>query len=136
LLRFHSSWLCAQHVSITILCIIICSSDRSCNIGCANTRCLLVLTLDSYTKLMDSSTGKMLNDFTGHVNEAYRCCACFSHAEASVVCSDENGQESAWDLLGVCPLRSFYNFTVSQNPQRRKSYSQIRLLRLMKKLIM
>ena len=96
---------------------------------------LLVLTLDSHIRLMDSSTGKLLNDFTGHVNEAYRCRACFGHAEASVVCGDENGQVWAWDLLDVCPLRSFYNFTVSQNPQRQKSYSQIRLLRLMKNLL-
>ena len=67
---------------------------------------LLVLTLDSHIRLMDSSTGKLLNDFTGHVNEAYRCRACFGHAEASVVCGDENGQVWAWDLLDVCPLRS------------------------------
>lgn len=67
---------------------------------------LLVLTLDSHVRLMDSSTGKLLNDFTGHVNEAYRCRACFGHAEASVVCGDENGQVWAWDLLDVCPLRS------------------------------
>ena len=66
---------------------------------------LLVLTLDSHIRLMDSSTGKLLNDFTGHVNEAYRCRACFGHAEASVVCGDENGQVWAWDLLDVCPLR-------------------------------
>ena len=66
---------------------------------------LLVLTLDSHIRLMDSSTGKMLNDFTGHVNEAYRCRACFGHAEASVVCGDENGQVWAWDLLDVCPFR-------------------------------
>lgn len=84
---------------------------------------------------MDSSTGKLLNDFTGHVNEAYRCRACFGHAEASVICGDENGQVWAWDLLDVCPLRSFYNFIVSQNSQRQKSYSQIRLLRLMKNLL-
>ena len=55
---------------------------------------------------MDSSTGKLLNDFTGHVNEAYRCRACFGHAEATVVCGDENGQVWAWDLLDVCPLCS------------------------------
>ena len=96
---------------------------------------LLVLTLDSHIRLMDSSTGKLLNDFTGHVNEAYRCRACFGHAEASVVCGDENGQVWAWDLLDVCPLRLFCNFAVSQNPPRQKSCSQTRLLRLMKNLL-
>ncbi|KAG5648549.1 hypothetical protein DXG03_003160 [Asterophora parasitica] len=60
---------------------------------------LLVTTLDSHVRLMDASTGKMLNDFTGHTNSAYRCRACFSHGEASVVCGDENGMIWAWDLL-------------------------------------
>jgi mitogen-activated protein kinase organizer 1 len=66
---------------------------------------LLVLTLDSHIRLMDSSTGKLLNDFTGHVNESYRCRACFGHAEASVVCGDENGQVWAWDLLDTKVLQ-------------------------------
>ena len=61
---------------------------------------------------MDSSTGKLLNDFTGHLNESYRTRACFGHAEASVVCGDENGQVWAWDLLDVCPY-SFLLFHVN-----------------------
>ncbi|KIM40222.1 hypothetical protein M413DRAFT_446388 [Hebeloma cylindrosporum] len=59
----------------------------------------LVSTLDNHIRLMDCSTGKMLNDFTGHVNEAYRCRACFGHAEATVICGDEQGQVWAWDLV-------------------------------------
>jgi len=43
----------------------------------------------------------MLNKFTGHVNEAYRCRACFGHAEATVICGDEQGQVWAWDLVDV-----------------------------------
>jgi mitogen-activated protein kinase organizer 1 len=50
---------------------------------------------------MDMTTGKMLNDFTGHVNSSYRCRACFGQAEASVVCGDEKGMVWAWDLLDV-----------------------------------
>lgn len=61
----------------------------------------LVSTLDNHIRLMDCSTGKMLNDFTGHVNEAYRCRACFGHAEAAVICGDEKGQVWAWDLVDV-----------------------------------
>lgn len=63
----------------------------------------LVATVDNHIRLMDSSTGKILNDFTGHLNESYRTRACFGHAEASVICGDENGQVWAWDLLDVCP---------------------------------
>ncbi|KAF9012449.1 nuclear mRNA splicing protein [Cyathus striatus] len=60
---------------------------------------LLVATLDNHIRLMDLATGKMLNDFTGHVNENYRCRACFGHSEASVICGDEKGMVWAWDLL-------------------------------------
>ena len=61
----------------------------------------LVNTLDNHVRLMDMSTGKMLNDFTGHVNESYRVRACFGHGEASVLCGDEKGLVWAWDLLDV-----------------------------------
>lgn len=64
----------------------------------------LVSTLDSHVRLMDMSTGKMLNDFTGHAVSSYRCRACFGHGEASVVCGDEKGTVWAWDLLDVCLL--------------------------------
>ncbi|KAF9469970.1 WD40-repeat-containing domain protein [Collybia nuda] len=60
---------------------------------------LLVTTLDSHIRLIDMTSGKMLNDFTAHKNNSYRCRACFGHAEATVICGDENGQIWAWDLL-------------------------------------
>lgn len=50
---------------------------------------------------MDGSTGKLLNDFNGHVNTSYRCRACFGFNEASIICGDENGAVWAWDLLDV-----------------------------------
>lgn len=61
----------------------------------------LATTLDAHVRLMDMSTGKMLNEFTGHANSSYRCRACFGHGEASVVCGDEKGMIWAWDLLDV-----------------------------------
>lgn len=61
----------------------------------------LVTSLDSHIRLMDMSSGRLLNDFTGHVNTAYRCRGCFGHAEATVVCGDENGMIWAWDLMDV-----------------------------------
>ena len=64
----------------------------------------LVTTLDSHIRLMDGATGKMLNQYTGHANEAYRCRACFGHGEGSVICGDEKGQVWAWDLLEVTCL--------------------------------
>jgi len=65
---------------------------------------VLVTTLDSHLRLMDLTSGKMLNEFTGHSNTSYRCRGCFGHAEASVVCGDETGVVWAWDLLDVSIL--------------------------------
>jgi len=65
----------------------------------------LVTTLDSHARLMDATTGKLLNDFEGHLNNSYRCRACFGFNEASVVCGDENGEVWAWDLLDATVLQ-------------------------------
>ena len=61
----------------------------------------LATTLDAHARLMDMSTGKMLNDFKGHASASYRIRACFGHGEASVVCGDEDGKVWAWDLVDV-----------------------------------
>lgn len=62
---------------------------------------VLVTTLDSHIRLMDAATGKMLNQYTGHANESYRCRACFGHGEGTVICGDEKGLVWTWDLLEV-----------------------------------
>jgi mitogen-activated protein kinase organizer 1 len=59
------------------------------------------MTLDGHIRLMDASTGKMLNDFKGHTHSSYRCRAVFGHGEATVACGDEAGSVWAWDLLDV-----------------------------------
>jgi len=61
----------------------------------------LVMTLDGHIRLMDAITGKLLNDFSGHVHNSYRCRACLGHGEASIVAGDENGTIWAWDILDV-----------------------------------
>lgn len=61
----------------------------------------LATTLDAHIRLMDMSTGKMLNDFKGHASASYRIRACFGHGEATVVCGDEDGKVWAWDLVDV-----------------------------------
>lgn len=65
----------------------------------------LVATLDSHVRLFDVGTGKLLNTFTGHSHTSYRCRACFGHAEASVVCGDEDGRVWAWDLVDATALQ-------------------------------
>lgn len=89
-----------------------------------DTQTLLVTTLDNHIRLMDMTNGKMLNEFIGHVNEAYRCRACFGHAEATVICGDEKGVVWAWDLVDVSKCFSEINFCVKRF-ERRKSYPPI-----------
>jgi mitogen-activated protein kinase organizer 1 len=62
---------------------------------------LLIATLDSTIRLLDLSTGKMLNTFKSHTNTSYRTRACFGFGEASVVSGDESGAVWAWDLVDV-----------------------------------
>lgn len=62
---------------------------------------LLVTTLDSSIRLLDRANGTVLNTFRGHENESYRTRAAFSHAEASVLCGDEQGRVWSWDLVNV-----------------------------------
>ena len=61
----------------------------------------LATTLDAHIRLMDMSTGKMLNDFQGHASTSYRIRSCFGHGEATVLCGDEHGTVWAWDLVDV-----------------------------------
>jgi WD40 repeat protein len=61
----------------------------------------LATTLDARARLMDASTGKLLNEFAGHAHASYQCRAVLGHGEASVILGDEDGRVWAWDLLDV-----------------------------------
>lgn len=69
----------------------------------ADAQTLLVATLDSHVRLLDLSTGKVLNTFSapGFVSQDYRVRACFGAGEASVMCGDEGGKVWEWDLVDV-----------------------------------
>ena len=67
----------------------------------ADSQTLLITTLDSHVRLLDLSTGQMLNTFKGHIAKEYRIRACFGAAEATVVCGDEEGKIWSWDLVDV-----------------------------------
>lgn len=94
-----------QH--LVYLIIVVNTDPVTSIIPTQDNQTVLAASLDSTVRLMDLSTGKLLNAFSSHSNESYRCRACFGHAEATVVCGDENGQVWAWDLLDVCILHLF-----------------------------
>jgi hypothetical protein len=72
---------------------------------------LLVTTLDSHLRLIDMTTGKMLNDFTGHANTSYRCRGCFGQAEATVCVVTR----MVWYGPGICLMQRHFNHA----PRRR-----------------
>lgn len=64
---------------------------------------LLIASLDSNIRLLDLSTGKVLNTFSspGYVSKEYRVRACFGAGEATIVGGDEEGRVWGWDLVDV-----------------------------------
>jgi len=90
--------------SFPTLCFILAVDPVTSVVPTQDESTYLVMTLDGHIRLMDAITGKLLNDFSGHVHSSYRCRACFGHSEASVVAGDENGAIWAWDLLDVSSL--------------------------------
>ena len=60
---------------------------------------LLVGTLDSTIRLMDKTTGGLLQSYKGHVNTEYRVRSCLAMADKYVVSGSEDGHIVAWDLL-------------------------------------
>ncbi|KAJ9478439.1 WD_REPEATS_REGION domain-containing protein [Pseudozyma hubeiensis] len=61
---------------------------------------MLVATMDSTVRLIDSRDGTMLQEYRGHRHEEYRCRAVFSGGEEDgVVVGDEGGELVGWDLV-------------------------------------
>merc|ERR1711991_81015 len=61
--------------------------------------CLLVTTLDSRLRLLDKSSGDLLNDYRGHKNETYKTDATLSRDDALVLAGSEDGLIHVWDLV-------------------------------------
>lgn len=61
--------------------------------------CVLVSTMDSTIRLMDKSSGKLLNQFKGHQQEKYKIDSVFSYNDAYVISGSEDGFIYIWDNL-------------------------------------
>lgn len=60
---------------------------------------LLVATLDSTVRLLDTRDGTLLQEFKGHKHQEYRCKAAFVSEEDGVVVGDEEGKLVGWDVV-------------------------------------
>ncbi|KAN0061612.1 hypothetical protein ACQY0O_006460 [Thecaphora frezii] len=64
-----------------------------------NDSSLLVASLDSTVRLLDTDNGECLQSFKGHAHKQYRCTAVFTAQEDGVVMGDEEGRIHVWDLV-------------------------------------
>ena len=62
-------------------------------------RAVLVSTLDSTIRLMDKSSGGLLQSYKGHENKDYRIRSALAFIDRYVVSGSEDGHVVAWDLL-------------------------------------
>lgn len=63
--------------------------------------CILASCLDSGLRLLDKSTGELLNQYRGHQNTQYRVDAAFSNTDGEVLCGSDDGKVYVWDLVNV-----------------------------------
>ncbi len=59
----------------------------------------LVGTLDSTLRLLDRSSGGLLQSYSGHRNAALRCASALSHDDAHVLGGSEDGTLHVWHLV-------------------------------------
>lgn len=60
---------------------------------------VLIATLDSTVRLLDTRDGTLLQTYKGHKHESYRCKATFTNDEDGVVIGDEDGNLVGWDTV-------------------------------------
>jgi len=61
--------------------------------------CLLAGCMDSTVKLLDRSTGELLNTYQGHRSSDYRVGCAMSSDDAFVLAGSEGGEVFVWDLV-------------------------------------
>jgi mitogen-activated protein kinase organizer 1 len=62
-------------------------------------QCILVSSLDNKLRLLDKSSGEVLNEYKGHVNSDYKLDSVLSHTDGHVVSGSEDGRICFWDLV-------------------------------------
>lgn len=58
---------------------------------------LLVSTLDSAIRLLDNANGGLLQEYKGHLNQAYRVASVFDESEEFVISGSEDGKVYMWN---------------------------------------
>ncbi|TFJ83470.1 hypothetical protein NSK_005239 [Nannochloropsis salina CCMP1776] len=62
-------------------------------------QCVLMNGLDGVVRLLERSTGEMLNNYQGHTHQAYPIESCFDNTDGFVLSGSEDGSLYVWDLV-------------------------------------
>ncbi|KAL2928454.1 WD repeat domain-containing protein 83 [Bienertia sinuspersici] len=69
--------------------------------------CLLASCLDSTLRLLDRSTGELLQEYKGHVCKSYKTDCCLTSSDAHVTGGSEDGYIFFWDLVDATVASRF-----------------------------
>jgi mitogen-activated protein kinase organizer 1 len=62
-------------------------------------KCIGVSTLDNHVRLLDRTTGELLNSYTGHSNTTLQVGHCVTNDDTHVISGSEDGSLFIWDLM-------------------------------------
>nr|CAD1836819.1 unnamed protein product [Ananas comosus var. bracteatus] len=69
--------------------------------------CILAGCLDSTLRLLDRSTGELLQEYKGHTCKSFKMDCCLTNTDAHVVSGSEDGFIFFWDLVDASVVSSF-----------------------------
>lgn len=73
--------------------------------------CILATCLDSTLRLLDKSSGELLNQYKGHKNVTYKIASCLTPDDAYIVCGSEDNNVYIWDLVDSKIVRTLKGHT-------------------------
>lgn len=115
-----------DHICQPITCIALShdfdAAGPSSSPTTSSSKCYLASCLDNTIRLMDCSTGELLNEYKGHMNENYKVEATLTSDDAYVVSGSEDGIIYIWDVVDARVVHKLNGHTrmvtgVSWHPQ-------------------
>jgi mitogen-activated protein kinase organizer 1 len=69
--------------------------------------CVLAGCLDSTLRLLDRTTGELLQVYKGHISKSFKTDCCLTNSDAHVIGGSEDGLVFFWDLVDAKVLSKF-----------------------------
>ncbi|GAY60249.1 hypothetical protein CUMW_200490 [Citrus unshiu] len=69
--------------------------------------CILASCLDSTLRLLDRSTGELLQEYKGHICKSFKTDCCLTNSDAHVTGGSEDGYIYFWDLVDASVVAKF-----------------------------